>query len=197
MRFVLTYSGLLPSSGDAEDKHRIRRELHTQLARQWQLESPLSALAESSERINDGPTVTWVEKIASQFPRGRFRFVPLVTRRFSLVCYLEIVMLRREEPGHLIRHGGDIDNRMKTLFDSLRVPEESQLAGLSPSSGEDPFYCLLEDDSLVTGFQVKTERLLEPETGTDAQWGVRLLITAVVRPTKVTLETFPFLGGWL
>ncbi len=31
-----------------------------------------------------------------------------------------------------------------------------------PTPDENPFYCLIEDDKLITGFEVKTERLLKP-----------------------------------
>lgn len=99
--------------------------------------------------------------------------------------------------GELIRHGGDIDNRIKTLLDSLRVPEAGEIEALTPDVTENPFYCLLEDDSLVTGFQVKTERLLEPSSGAESQADVRLMITVIVRPTEVTIENLSFLGGWL
>src|SRR5262249_46346782 len=126
---------------------------------------------------------------------GSFHFVPLVMREYNLVCYLEIVMLRNEQPGNVLQSGGDIDNRLKTLFDSLSIPvQPNQIGSAAPQSGEDPFYCLLEDDSLVTGFEIKTERLLElPVNAND----VRLTITATVRPTKVTIDNLSFLGGFL
>jgi hypothetical protein len=45
-----------------------------------------------------------------------FTFAPLVTEEMSLFAQLEIELLRPEPPGHLLTQGGDIDNRMKTLF---------------------------------------------------------------------------------
>lgn len=89
----------------------------------------------------------------------------------------------------------NIDNRLKTLLDSLSVPAHvNQLTGLAPASEENPFYCLLEDDSLVTGFEIRTERLLEPPINPN---DVRLILTVIVRPTQITFETLAFLGGWL
>lgn len=117
----------------------------------------------------------------------------LTTKKLFLVCQLDNLFLRREEAGQLVRHGGDIDNRLKVLFDSLRVPDLEQVTKLTPTATEDPFYCLLEDDSLITGFRVTTERLLDP--GPEDE--VRLLITAVVRPTQVTFASTAFLGGWI
>ena len=182
MRFVLTYSGPLPANGDARAKHRIRKALLPQLRRQWEIDPALIEVA--ARRQMEGIIVA----------REGFRFAPLVARDFSLVCYLELTLLRDEAPGNVLHTGGDIDNRLKTLFDSLSLPLPAQIAGMAPEEGEDPFYCLLEDDSLVTGFQVKTERLLEtPANAND----VHLNMTVVVRPTRVTIANVAFLGGWL
>ena len=197
MRFVLYYQGRLPSSGNNNDKHKIRQALHPQLKRLWEIEQPLIKLSQSTEQIGEGPRITGLEKIANDFVRDGFRFVPLVTKNYSLVSHLDIIFLRREAPGELVRHGGDIDNRINTLFDSLRVADASQVTGLSPIATENPFYCLLEDDSLITGFQVRTERLLEPPTSPQNDTDVRLSIIAVVRPTMVTFKNIGFLGGWL
>jgi hypothetical protein len=73
-------------------------------------------------------------------------------------------MLRPEPPGALITQGGDIDNRLKTLFDALRMPHNlSELPkGSVPDVDQDPFFCLLEDDNLITAVSVKTDRLLVP-----------------------------------
>jgi hypothetical protein len=190
MRFVLTYSGALPANGGPQEKHRIRRALLPQLREQWNIDPGLSVIARSADN-----GVTKLDQIANKFTLGGFRFVPLVMRQYNLVCYLEIVLLRREEPGAILQSGGDIDNRLKTLFDSLSMPiRPNQLRAVAPQRGEDPFYCLLEDDSLVAGFKITTERLLEPLVNhTD----VRLTITATVRPTKVAIQNLGFLGGWL
>jgi hypothetical protein len=190
MRFVLTYSGALPANGGPQEKHRIRKALLPQLREQWIIDPGLSVISHSTDN-----GVTKLDQIANKFALGGFRFVPLVMRQYNLVCNLEIVFLRREEPGAVLQSGGDIDNRLKTLFDSLSMPiRPNQLQGIAPQAGEDPFYCLLEDDSLVAGFEIKTERLLEPlPNPTD----VRLTITTTVRPTKVTIESLGFLGGWL
>ena len=88
-----------------------------------------------------------------------------------------------------------MDNRVKTLFDSRSVPANTnQIVGLAPAAGETPFYCLLEDDSLITGFEIRTERLLEPLPDRN---NVRLTISAIVRPTRVDIGNMRFLGGWL
>lgn len=193
MRFVLTYAGPLASNGSLSEKHKIRQALLPQLKRQWDIDHVLHEIAHAGSRNNPG-RATRLDDIADKWTKGGFHFVPLVSREFSLVCSLQITILRDEEPGNLIRTGGDIDNRLKTLFDSLSIPpHDNQLTGLTPQTGENPFYCLLEDDSLVTGFEVRTERLLDAisETSND----VRLTLTVTARPTKVTIENLAFLGG--
>jgi hypothetical protein len=196
MRFVLVYKGPLPSTGNNAEKHNIRKAIHPQLARLWQIEPALLGLANSVEQVNNA-RVSGLDKISSTHTRRGFRFVPLVTKPLNLVCYLEVTFLRREAPGELVRRGGDIDNRIKILFDSLRVPDEAQVENIEPGEGENPFYCLLGDDSLITGFQVKTERLLESPPTRQQEADVHLTVTAIVRPTVVTIETISFLGGWL
>ena len=54
-------------------------------------------------------------------PLGKYVFVPLVTREMDVVAELSIIMLRPEIPGQLVTQGGDIDNRLKTLFDALTM----------------------------------------------------------------------------
>jgi hypothetical protein len=107
-------------------------------------------------------------------------------------------MMRPAEPGDVL-HGGDIDNRMKTLFDALCVPKPEQIRRLSPESDDEkPFYCLLEDDSLVTSLQVKTERLLRPSELSDKHHESRvdLLIAVNVRPTRINGVNVGFLGDY-
>lgn len=93
-------------------------------------------------------------------------------------------MLRPEEPGNLITAGGDIDNRLKTLLDALRYPKNANEIPVDvlPDVDENPFHCLLEDDNLITGLSVTTDRLLQP-AGPNA---VELLIAVQINPTVMT-----------
>jgi hypothetical protein len=77
-------------------------------------------------------------------------------------------MLRPEPPGAIITQAGDIDNRLKTLFDALRYPKKMDELpkGATPDESEKPFFCLLEDDILITGVSVRTDVLLEPDAAT-------------------------------
>ncbi|NTU74387.1 hypothetical protein HGB07_09740, partial [Candidatus Roizmanbacteria bacterium] len=124
---------------------------------------------------------------------GNFRFVPLISQDLHLICELNIVMLRPEPPGLLITQGGDIDNRLKTLFDALRVPknigELPKEAAVAPD--EEPFYCLLEDDNLITSISVRTDRLLT-SSGNDSE--VHLDIQVETRSTKMFTTSSKYTG---
>jgi hypothetical protein len=63
----------------------------------------------------------------------------------SLACGLDILFLRRDMPGvPLIHSGGDIDNRLKTLFDALKIPEScAEIENYTKEADEDPFFVLL------------------------------------------------------
>jgi hypothetical protein len=107
------------------------------------------------------PPFTIIRQVAG------FNFAQLVHSGISLYAELDILMLRPGDIGGLLVQGGDIDNRLKTLFDALRAPHQpNELpAGAVPAAGEDPFHCLLEDDQLVTRVSVTTDRWLDPAVG--------------------------------
>jgi hypothetical protein len=64
-----------------------------------------------------------------------------------------------------VTQGGDVDNRIKTLLDALKVPNDPSALpdGISLTEDEDPLFCLFEDDNLITSLAIKTDRLLEPD----------------------------------
>jgi hypothetical protein len=87
-----------------------------------------------------------------------------------LVCDLDIVFLRPGPAGRIISDGGDIDNRIKVLFDALRKPtNESEMPLKAGEDSPNPIYCLLEDDKLVTSVKITTGQLLVPETTDSAE----------------------------
>jgi hypothetical protein len=120
------------------------------------------------------------------YKRGPFSCLSIVREDLNLACDLDILFLRREAPGSLISSGGDIDNRLKVLFDALRVPQDdNEVRGIEP--GEDVILaCLTEDDKLITGFRVTTDTLLEPPPSEAEQNHVQLVINVEVKATKLT-----------
>ncbi len=157
MNFTLYYRGGLKANGGTTEKHALRKHFHLQLKQLWQ-QPPLTYF-DSFYASGGGHAGSIAHQI------GAFRFVPLVCTGLHLVARLEITLLRPEPAGSLVVSGGDIDNRVKTLLDSLKIPDPNALPrDANPEAGEDPFFCLLEDDSLVTELEVRTRQLLEPGT---------------------------------
>lgn len=159
MEFRLIYEGPLHGQG-AKSSHKweIRRALHPQLQRLWQ-ERPLADQAASL--LAHPPEPSQVSVIVE---KGGLLFAPLVTQRLNLYAELSVLLFRQQPRGTLITDGGDIDNRLKTLLDGLRVPRGA-LEGRQDLPTEPdpmPFFCLLEDDSLVTKVSVESEQLLRP-----------------------------------
>lgn len=217
MKFRLTYEGeLRPTQRDpmgpqrnplASHKHAIRREFHKQLKYLWRIDPFLSKyrIDPANPNIGENPQPAansmfgmWaseesrekplVDIVSGRHERFGYRFVPLVTRYFRLLCSLHILFLRHDIPGSVIQ-AGDIDNRIKTLIDALRLPKErNELVGTdtTPSEGEDPFFCLLEDDNQVSGFAVETDTLLEAADEVVDERRVKIVVTVQLRPYYAT-----------
>jgi hypothetical protein len=77
-----------------------------------------------------------------------------------LRCSLDVLLLRPADERFILKRG-DIDGQVKTLFDALRIPENAdETGGATPEADEDPFYCLLSDDRLITEVRVIDDQLL-------------------------------------
>ena len=208
LEFRLTYEGELhPSTNKdprASHKHAIRKVFHRQLKSLWGISPHLSGephpipfvgvLVNQPHDVSIVPQ-TRIEALADNFPLGDYRFVPLVTEDLSLLCGIDILFLRPSPPGRVIENG-DVDNRIKTLFDAFKRPKQMQEVGeyRTPSEDEKPFFfCLLEDDSLVSRVSVETDRLLQPIMGgIPSNFDARLIITVTIKPYKLTYGNLPF-----
>lgn len=207
VRFRLTYRGPLKSHrvsapGKPEKMathvHAIRRHFHAQLRDLWATnrflsEHESSPLDYGIQPDEPGKRMPLVEVVARSHQLNGFRFVPLVRKAFHLECRLSILFLRRDQPGSGLIHRGDIDNRIKTLIDALRFPSTpAEVNGVIPRDGEDPFFCLLEDDELVTGFSVETDKLLDAALPNEDENTVSLVITVEIQPYYTTLFNLSF-----
>jgi len=121
--------------------------------------------------------------------RGGRKFFPLVRDSFALKSSLRISFLRKEEPGKVYQ-AGDLDNRLKTLFDALAVPKDEQV--VSDQTIVDPIYCLLEDDALIANCTIETHRLLSRPLA--SKYVVILLIEVDVRVIQPRQYNQSFLG---
>ncbi len=182
VQFRLLYSGQLlgASRNDtrASLKHEIRCEFSPQLKRLWETNQNLQKYARQHGSIWFGrhpeesailPQHDDNQMRVLLFERGiRYEtetwnragqgFVPLVTEEMGLRCKLDVLFLRPEEKA-FVMEGGDLDNRLKTLFDALRMPKNAQEMGGSQPNPE-PIYCLLEDDRLISEVRVNADHLL-------------------------------------
>jgi hypothetical protein len=189
MKFRLTYEGLLESRANAQAKHGLRKRFHSQIKRLWEVNPGLVA-AERAVLPESGPIIEneplWANMARQrEFARNGYNFLPLCLERLHLSVSLDILFLRQGRPGSVILRG-DIDNRLKTLFDGLRMPrDKSELGGfINPDPDEEPFFVLLEDDSQITQVSVETDDLLQPLDGQPypRMNDARLVMTVEIHP---------------
>ncbi|WP_428513185.1 hypothetical protein [Roseovarius sp.] len=219
MRITLTYTGeLIGKQKDAlqgrpnktaDHVHDIRKRFHAQLKEHW-CNNPFLSNHESfpqdyglEHSAPDGiarisPNLEERQPLRNFIPDlhkiGNYRFLPLVRSEWKLQCELDILFLRKNPPGSLIQ-AGDIDNRIKTLLDALRMAQNSQELGQNsvPEKDENPFYCLLEDDQLVSRLNIETDRLLEiDEEGSAKDRWVKLVVRAQIKPIATTTFNLSF-----
>lgn len=201
MQLRLTYEGLLMASSNnktrARHKHAIRKVLHPQLRRFWETEPYLRSALYSNRHQN--PPLREMRKPLLEYLREKYtmfgyEFVPLVTDDLRLYCSVEVLFLRPEEPGRALQ-SGDLDGRLKTLFDALRMPNrKDELGGYDvPEDDEIPFYCLMTDDKLVTRVLVETDRLLSPTSPSSGDNDSRLMITVRLQPYDPGWDNISFM----
>jgi hypothetical protein len=154
MEFRLTYEGSLlatqrdPVTGQvdkrADHKHDIRRQFHLQLKRFWEITPFLKGGERSGPSVlvlEPSPTKykLTIDELSKAHAHYGWNFIPLVTNELDLICGIDILFLRPDKPGQVV-WAGDIDNRLKTLLDSLRVPEANERYDQqTPGPDEKPF----------------------------------------------------------
>lgn len=215
VEFRLLYSGQLhaQSGGNTRvaEKHAIRCELHPQLKRLWETHKGLMELAAhhsaapgyrvpsspeefelAARGINNYGGTEWhrqqgLRYFAKKWERCGCGFIPLITEDIAVRCAIDILFLRPEEPGRILQ-SGDLDNRIKTLFDAMRLPTNlDECGGVAPSGEFDPMYCLLEDDQLISEVRVVTDKLLLlPKTSLVSKHDVFLVMHVKIEPLSAS-----------
>lgn len=185
MELTLFYRGVLGSNKGKAEKHSLRRVFHRQLALFWS-QNPLKDYRHLWEPTNKLHS----ENADIRRPLGSYEFVPLVNERLNLVADIHIQLLRPEPPGLIRAQAGDLDNRVKTLLDALRMPRLSNEVphDATPNDDERPFFCLLEDDALINSFSVTTHRWLEPGLHACEAILIVSVKTSVTRLTTLNME---------
>lgn len=221
MQFRLLYSGQLLGASRADTrasiKHKIRLELHPQLKRLWATNNSLIEMAkfraqnwaeahpgaarrELRPDLSEIEAEHWLDEelamlglrwIADKWERAGRGYIPLVTAEMCLRCSLDILFLRPEEPGMIVK-SGDLDNRIKTLFDALRIPANlAEAGGEKGKEGDEPIYCLLEDDQLISEVRIVTDHLLMlPHSREFNPNDVFLVVDVKLNPTPKSMYKF-------
>ena len=125
---------------------------------------------------------------------GGIDWNPIITPNLKMIAELDILLMHPEIVG--VPHS-DIDNRVKTILDGLRCPQNEHEIGQNTPRDAGPIYTLLDDDHLVTRLTVNTSHLLSPDmfpcNAERSPDSVFMLIDVNVRVTEGTLENLPFL----
>ena len=205
MKFKLLYFGELRTNPKKRAQHitDIRMQFHSQLKKLVE-HSPWNNL---QKYMLPNPTKSPV----STRHVGGVDFNPIITPNLKLIAELDIQLLHPEIVG-VAR--ADIDNRIKTLLDSLRCPQNDHEIGENQPKNVGPIYTLLDDDHLVTKLSVNTSHFLAPamfdpppqgeveasggktsavseQTGEEER--LFLMIDVNVRVEEGTLENLPFM----
>jgi hypothetical protein len=80
---------------------------------------------------------TQVDTIAKRYEG----FVPVINADFWMFCDLDVLFHRAEPEGRIMKRdagGGDIDNRMKVLFDALCIPQSNAAAKAGRRNRSEP-----------------------------------------------------------
>jgi hypothetical protein len=206
MEFRLTYEGelLASNTGDRDTrparkdyKRVLRQRFHPQIKKVFEITPFLNTGAPSGPQMGGyvESSLPRYDKIAvaDKHKMYGWTFLPLVTHELKLSCWLDVLFLRRQPRGSVWNHG-DIDNRLKTLFDSLQIPDANQgYDKVSPGNGETPFYCLLQNDNLISKVTVETDQLLQDLDTPPSEHDARLIITVRLQPFEFTFGNIAFI----
>lgn len=189
MKFKLLYFGELRTNPKKRAQHisDIRMQFHPQLKKLTQ-HSPWNNLTKYMM-----PTPSKSPIITRHV--GGIDWNPIITPNLKLIAELDIQLLHPEIMGQA---RSDIDNRMKTLLDALRCPQNDHEVGENAPRDIGPIFTLLDDDHLITKITVNTSHFLSPEMfggalSADGEEKIFMLIDVNVRVAEGTLENLPFM----
>jgi hypothetical protein len=208
IEFRLTYEGCLKGSSNdkprSDHKHLIRTKFHPQLKRLWEVNSWLSDLKslnfpsyDEAVRGNALKNEYWNNKtpyldlLGANYQAHDRRWAPLLGENMGLTCMVHVLFLRQGSRGGVL-NVGDIDGRLKTLFDALAIPRGG--SGLPHPETDQPIFVLLSDDRHISHASVETDELLEPTSLEAGQNDSRVIITVNIRPLRANYFTLGFSG---
>ena len=174
MKFKLVYVGEVKINPKKRSQHlqEIRDILSPQLKRLSEI-SPYNEIKSRLEK--KGKAIKTVAGI---------KFFPLITPDLNLLAELDIQILH---PELLETPRADIDNRMKTLLDALKRPQNAHEIA-EHMNKKDICYTLLDDDHLVTKMTINTSHLLykSPTLKKNHDYELLIIITVNIKASKGT-----------
>ena len=184
MKIDLEFKGGLPSGqggNHSDTKQELRLAFSPQLRRKWRDSPQLSFWNHddptSFPLATKGPYHYELDQDnPSPFLRADvcgYYAIPLVSWHNRLACELAVTIVGDTRSAAEAIGAGDLDNRLKVLFDGLRIPRGPQEVPGTMFGKDEPLYCLLEDDSLIHKFSV--EAIQSPFS--PAEYAVRIKAT--------------------
>ncbi len=159
MEFCLHYQGKLRSNDKAAGKHLIRQQLNQQIESLCRRRFIDTFKEDFDNSTTQGHKPMYVN-------HGIQRFYFLISENLKTVVDLDITLLVPHKSGSLVNNGGDIDNRIKTLLDALRVPRTLDEIPKSQNveNADAEVFCLLEDDKLINRISIRSYEDYAPES---------------------------------
>jgi hypothetical protein len=146
MEFTLYLKTQVDSNDNAEGKHVIRQKFHKQLKLLWDL-PPWKT--KGSWKMPIAGNALYINKSGKHF-------ICLATKEMDMYVELDIKFYVPTNTSFK-----DIDNKLKTICDALRLPQRDFIEKWSQEDYENPFFCLLEDDELIYKISAETDYVLD------------------------------------
>ncbi|MBN2779958.1 MAG: hypothetical protein JXQ74_02710 [Alphaproteobacteria bacterium] len=180
MKFKLIYQGTLKihPKKRVQHIHAIRSQLAPQMEKLLSI-PPYSNICDYIDGKNGLKKKDIVRHV------GGIDFVPVISPSLNLLAELDIQMLHPELIG---TPRADIDNRMKTLFDALRRPQNEHEIPENADRGR-KMHVLLDDDRFVTKMSVNTSHWLGAKNPDD----LLVIITVNIRASRGTMDNLAFI----
>ena len=188
MKFKLLYYGDILTNPKKRAQHiaDIRMHFHPQLKKLVTLQPWDNLNKFMMPDATKSPIITRLV--------GGVDWNPIISSNLKMIAELDILLMHPEIVGV---PRSDIDNRVKTILDGLRCPQNEHEIGQNTPRDIGPIYTLLDDDHLVTKLTVNTSHLLAHDLFScdvpSTPDSVFMLIDVNVRVTEGTLENLPFM----
>lgn len=184
LEFHLTYRGPVYSGGNKpsaggprrrlrQNKHELRLVFHQQLMSFCELPGVL---------LDGDSTYPWILERGTVRTIGGFRFFPLAGKRRhgpllgDADCRLDILLLRPVRVSV-----GDLDGKLKTIFDALHPPKAGQLREVPKAEMPEVTYCLVEDDDQVSAVSARYDYLLDAKSDDELLVVIHVLLQPLAR----------------